>query len=257
MGDNVGMDLSAGSDVTADTADSDTAGRVQSADFVPVLDARPSDIVWPAMAWPPRADTVLGGRVVEVTPLDLDRDGESVFHALDEDRVWHHIPFRPADPDTFAALMRKRIASGLFPWVVRLATAYRDLPAGAVLGMSSFLDVAVADARLEIGATIYRPSVWGTAVNPETKLLLLGFAIDELHVGRVQLKTDVRNTRSQRAIAYMGARYEGTLGRYQRRADGTVRDSVLFSVLAEDWPRVRLGLQRRLDGVTTGVGEPG
>jgi RimJ/RimL family protein N-acetyltransferase len=112
--------------------------------------------------------------------------------------------------------------------------------------MSCYLDVAVSDARLEIGATIYRPSVWGTAVNPDTKLLLLGYAFDELHVGRVQLKTDVRNTRSQRAISYMGARHEGTLGRYQRRADGTVRDSVLFSVLAEDWPRVRQGLARRV-----------
>jgi RimJ/RimL family protein N-acetyltransferase len=112
--------------------------------------------------------------------------------------------------------------------------------------MSSYLEVSVHDARLEIGATAYRPSVWASAVNPDTKLLLLGYAFDDLHVGRVQLKTDVRNTRSQRAIARLGARCEGTLGRFQRRADGTVRDTVLFSILAEDWPRVRDGLQSRL-----------
>jgi len=253
MGDNVDMDLTADTHVTEDT---DAAGRPQPADFVPVHDIRPDDVVWPSMAWPPRSDIVLGGRVVEVTPLDLDRDVESLFHALDDDWVWQHIPFRPPDPPTFAELMQKRVAAGLFPWVVRLATSYGELPAGAVVGMSSFLDVAVGDARLEIAATIYRPSVWGTAVNPDTKLLLLGFAFDELHVGRVQLKTDVRNTRSQRAISYMGARYEGTLGRYQRRADGTVRDSVLFSVLAEDWPRVRQGLQRRVDGLITPVRDP-
>jgi RimJ/RimL family protein N-acetyltransferase len=94
---------------------------------------------------------------------------------------------------------------------------------------------------------MFRHSVWGTLVNTASKLLLLGYAFDELHVGRVQLKTDVRNVRSQRAISSMGARYEGMLGRYQRRADGTVRDSVLFSVVAEDWPRVRQGLQRRLE----------
>jgi RimJ/RimL family protein N-acetyltransferase len=80
-------------------------------------------------------------------------------------------------------------------------------------------------------------------------------AFDELHAGRVQLKTDVRNTRSQRAIARLGARYEGTLGRYQRRADGTVRDTALFAVLAEDWPRVRDGLRDRLFGLE-GRGEP-
>ncbi len=85
-------------------------------------------------------------------------------------------------------------------------------------------------------------------MNPETKLLLLGHAFDVLGAGRVQLKTDVRNVRSQQAIARLGARYEGTLRRYQRRADGTVRDTVLFSILAEEWPAVRDALRARLIG---------
>ena len=84
---------------------------------------------------------------------------------------------------------------------------------------------------------------------PTPRLLLLGYAFDELGAGRVQFKTDVRNTRSQRAIARLGARYEGTLRRHQRRADGTVRDTVVFSVLAEEWPEVRQGLLARLAGV--------
>ena len=66
----------------------------------------------------------------------------------------------------------------------------------------------------------------------------------------MQLKTDVRNDRSQRAIARLGATYEGTLRRYQRRADGTVRDTVMFSIAAEDWPAVRAGLTQRLADVT-------
>ena len=86
--------------------------------------------------------------------------------------------------------------------------------------------MSVADARLEIGLTAYRPQVWASVVNPECKLLLLGLAFEALGAGRVQLKTDVRNERSQRAIARLGARHEGTLRRYQRRADGTVRDTV-------------------------------
>jgi RimJ/RimL family protein N-acetyltransferase len=120
------------------------------------------------------------------------------------------------------------------------------LAPGAVVGTSSYLDVSVHDARLEIGHTTYTPAVWATAVNPECKLLLLGHAFDRLGAGRVQLKTDVRNVRSQRAIARLGARYEGTLRRYQRRADGSVRDTILFSVTAEDWPQVRAGLVERL-----------
>ena len=112
------------------------------------------------------------------------------------------------------------------------------LAAGTVIGTSSYLDVSVPDARLEIGSTAYDRRVWGTAVNPEAKLLLLSHAFDALGAGRVQLKTDVRNQRSQRAIARLGARYEATLRRYQRRSDDTVRDTVLFSILAEEWPAV-------------------
>jgi RimJ/RimL family protein N-acetyltransferase len=106
--------------------------------------------------------------------------------------------------------------------------------------------VSSADARLEIGATAYTRPVWSTKVNADTKLRLLSYAFDELGAGRVQFKTDVRNTRSQMAIARLGARYEGTLRRSMRRDDGTVRDSVLFSIIAEEWPGVRSCLLARV-----------
>ena len=82
-------------------------------------------------------------------------------------------------------------------------------------------------------------------MNTEVKFELLSYAFEVLGAGRVQLKTDVRNVRSQRAIAAIGARYEGTLRRYQRRADGTIRDTALFAITAEDWPRVRAALIQR------------
>jgi RimJ/RimL family protein N-acetyltransferase len=119
-------------------------------------------------------------------------------------------------------------------------------PVGDVVGTTSYLEVSPADARLEIGSTTYAPSVWGTAVNAECKLLLLAYAFEVVRAGRVQLKTDVRNARSQQAIARLGARHEGTLRRYQRRADGSVRDTVLFSITAEEWPAVRDRLRDRL-----------
>lgn len=223
-----------------------TGSGARPDDFVLVADTRPTDVVWPAMTWPPPRHTLLQGHVVEASPARLEEDGEELFRALDDEAVWEHLPFRPPDPEALIDVLEGRLTSGMFTWVIRLRVPYAGLPAGSMVGMSSYLDVSSHDARLEIGATAYRPSVWATAVNPDTKLLLLGYAFDELHVGRVQLKTDVRNTRSQRAIARLGAHYEGTLGRYQRRSDGTVRDTVLFSILAEDWPRLRDGLQARL-----------
>ena len=95
--------------------------------------------------------------------------------------------------------------------------------------------------------------MWGTVVNPETKLLLLSFAFETLGMGRVQLKTDVRNHRSQQAIHRLGATYEGVLRRYNRRRDGSVRDTVMFSVIAEDWPRVRDGLADRVSAYSAGA----
>jgi RimJ/RimL family protein N-acetyltransferase len=218
--------------------------------FVPVADSRPADTPWPEMTWPPSPGVVLRGRVVELAPADPARDAALLFAALDHDEVWRHVAGRPRDVHDHARLLEQAHAAGRLPWVVRLVATVAGLPAGTVAGTSTYLDVSVADARLEIGFTAYSPAVWGTAVNAETKLLLLGHAFESLGAGRVQLKTDVRNHRSQRAIARLGATYEGTLRRYQRRADGTVRDTAMFSVAAEDWPAVRAGLEQRLAAVT-------
>lgn len=214
--------------------------------FEPVTDSRPDDHPWPPFAWPLDPRTRLAGRFVELALFERERDAEALFAALDHDSAWTHVAGRPADAAACGVTLGGAAAQGRFPWVVRLVRPLAGLAPGTVVGTSSYLDVSVPDARLEIGYTSYDPSVWGSAVNPEAKLLLLGHAFDVLGAGRVQLKTDVRNHRSQQAIARMGARYEGTLRRYQRRRDETVRDTVLFSILAEEWPAVRAGLNERL-----------
>jgi len=214
--------------------------------FAPIRDARPGDVPWPVMSWPPPPDVRLPGRLVEVVPAVTERDAQELFRALDDDRVWQHLAGRPRRPQAVAERLEQRRAAGALPWIVRLRTAYAGLAAGTAVGISTYLDVSVDDARLEIGGTAYTPGVWGTAVNPDTKLALLTHAFEVLGAGRVQLKTDVRNTRSQQAIARLGARYEATLRRYQRRADATVRDTVLFSIVTEDWPTVRAALEHRL-----------
>ncbi|MFD4180817.1 GNAT family N-acetyltransferase [Rhodococcus sp. NPDC058514] len=216
--------------------------------FRPIDDPRPADHPWPTMTWPVPAGTELVGASIRLTPLDPAADAPELFHALDRDRVWAHVPWRPSDPAQFEAFLRARCEQQEWQqWTVRTVASIGELPAGAIVGITAYLDVAVRDARLEIGMTLYAPEVWSSTVNPEAKALLLRYAFEELGVGRVQLKTDVRNVRSQQAIARLGATYEGTLRRSFRREDGTVRDSVLFSIVAEDWPEVRDRLAARLD----------
>ncbi|WP_051037506.1 GNAT family N-acetyltransferase [Nocardia otitidiscaviarum] len=226
--------------------------------FTPVPDPRPADERWPEMIWPVPATTELVGATVRLTPLDPAADAAALFAALDHDRVWAHVPWRPSDPLRFREHLE---VTGRQPdwqlWTVRTRRRIGDVDADTVVGVTAYLAVSARDAALEIGFTLYDPTVWATSVNPETKLLLLEFAFDRLRVGRVQLKTDVRNHRSQQAIARLGARYEGVLRRNFRRADGTVRDSVLFSIIAEDWPATRTRLTARLDrAVRAGNGAP-
>jgi len=199
------------------------------------------------MVWPPGASR-LTGDVIELSQCIPEQDAGSLFEAIHHYAVWRHMAGQPKSPGELAALLSARIRDGCVVWVVRLLRPHVGCPAGTVVGTSSYLDVSPADARLEIGATAYSPEVWGSKVNPETKFLLLSFAFDSLKAGRVQFKTDVRNTRSQLAIARLGARFEGILRRHLRRDDGTVRDSVLFSIIAEEWPSVRDRLRARLDG---------
>lgn len=206
-------------------------------DFVPVADSRPEDDVWPQMVWPDPTTSLVHQQVV--LRRSTIADAVELARALAEPDVWQYLPAPGMAAEEWAESIAVAEQQGRFMWTVRDG-------AGAVVGTSSYLDVSPVDARLEIGWTAYAPDVWGTLINPATKLLMLGHAFEVLHVGRVQLKTDVRNVRSQWAIARLGARYEGTLRRYQRRWDGTVRDTVLFAVTAENWPRIREGLIARL-----------
>lgn len=117
---------------------------------------------------------------------------------------------------------------------------------GQAIGWTTYLDIDADNERLEIGSTWYGRAHWRTAVNSETKLLLLTHAFEELGMGRVQLKTDHLNVRSQEAIARLGARREGVLRRHRRRPDGTWRDTVYFSLLAPEWPQAKSRLSERL-----------
>ena len=186
--------------------------------------------------WPVDPSTVLSLDDVTLR-LAAPRDAQPLFDALDHDACWEHVKGRPAEPDDVVQTILDSTRQGRWMWVVEQS--------GGVVGTTSFLDVVPADERLEIGSTAYTPGAWASRVNPTCKLLLMQWAFDG-GFGRVQLKTDIRNERSQAAIARLGAEREGVLRRYQRRQDGSMRDTVMFSVTSEDWPRVRAGLLARL-----------
>jgi len=197
--------------------------------------------------WKPAADTVLSGSSVVLTVADADRDAADLFAALDTDDSWIHVANRPTSVDGMAELIRARQADpSWMMWTVRLAAPLGDLPAGAAVGTTSYLEVVPGDARGEIGFTVYAPPVWATKVNPECKFLLMAFGFEELEWQRIQLKTDIRNTRSQAAISKLGAVREGILRQHMRRRDGSLRDTVMFSVVADEWESVREGLVTRL-----------
>src|SRR5205807_5742557 len=119
-----------------------------------------------------------------------------------------------------------------------------------VIGTTSLGDTELTHQRTHLGWTAYIPSAWGTVVNPECKLLLLTHAFDECGFGRVKIQTDLINERSQAAIAKLGAVREGVLRRHMVRADGSIRDTVVFSVIIDEWPAVKAGLQTRLQDLS-------
>jgi RimJ/RimL family protein N-acetyltransferase len=114
-----------------------------------------------------------------------------------------------------------------------------------VVGTTTLGDFDLPNGSAHIGWTAYAPEVWGTLVNADAKRLLLGTAFDH-GFERVRLQADVLNQRSRAAIERLGARPEGILRHTNRRADGTWRDTAVFSVLREEWPAVRDGLDARL-----------
>ena len=138
---------------------------------------------------------------------------------------------------------------GQTAYTVRLARTSVVGPAGRLVGTSSLGDVDLANARVHLGWTAYAPDVWSGTVNPATKLALLTHAFDDCHLHRVKIQTDAINLRSQAAIARLGAVREGVLREHVVRADGTRRDTVVFSILASEWPAVRARLEQRLEDV--------
>jgi RimJ/RimL family protein N-acetyltransferase len=198
----------------------------------------------------PPAPRRLANDVVVLDPA-TPADAAGLFAALDDDRVWAAgygggPAGRWRTVEDAAGFIARAPETPRQAYVVRLASDTELGPAGSVVGTTSLGEWDLVNERAHIGWTAYAPRVWGSAVNPACKLLLLGHAFDDCGFGRVKIQTDLVNTRSQAAIAKLGATREGVLRRHMKRADGTWRDTVVYSVVVDEWPQVRAGLERRL-----------
>jgi RimJ/RimL family protein N-acetyltransferase len=183
--------------------------------------------------------TLIAG-AVRLEPLAAEhRDG--LARAADHGEIWAHMPqdASGAGFDAWFDHSLKLALAGLEAvWAVRIE--------GALVGSTRYLAIEPAHRRLEIGHTWYAPQVWASRVNPACKLALLRYAFESLGFNRVELKTDNRNLRSQGAIAKLGATREGVLRAHMVRRDGSLRDSVYFSIVRDEWPAVRDRLTARL-----------
>lgn len=194
------------------------------------------------MAWV--EPVTLSGRGIRLVPLGLEHE-EGLRAAAADGELWNirvtSVP-EPGQTRTYIEQALKMRQDGN-----RMAFAVIEEATGTVLGSSSYHDIVPAIQRLEIGYTWYAGRCQRTHVNTTAKLLLMQHAFDALGAKLVGWRTDNYNFASQKAIERLGARKDGVLRHHALRRDGTVRDTVMYSLLAGEWPEVKAHLLHQLD----------
>jgi RimJ/RimL family protein N-acetyltransferase len=188
--------------------------------------------------------TVLERYGVRLEPLTVDHH-DALVEAASDGELWRLWFTSVPAPDETRAYIADALAGQrdghMLPWAVR------DVSSGDVIGSTRYHDVVPRIDRVEIGYTWYAQSRQRSHVNTVCKLLLLEHAFDEVGCKVVGLRTDAFNFRSQRAIEALGAKKDGVLRHHAARRDGTVRDSVMYSILAAEWRDVKRHLELRLE----------
>src|SRR5262249_54099953 len=186
---------------------------------------------------------ILEGRGIRLEPL-ADEHHEALAAAVTDGRLWELWFVAMPAPEGMRAYVADALKGQreghMLPWAVR------ELASGAIIGSTRYHDIIPGIDRVEIGYTWYAQSRQRTHVNTTCKLLLLKHAFDTLGCKVVGLRTDNFNFRSQRAIEALGAKKDGVIRHYGVRRDGSVRDTVMYSILSGEWPDVRRHLELRL-----------
>ena len=177
---------------------------------------------------------------IRLEPLGLQHEA-GLCQAAADGELWKLAVTSVPEPDDTADYIRLALNTSN-----RLAFAVIDESSGEVIGSTSYHDILVNVGRLEIGYTWYAQSRWRSAVNTICTYLLLCHAFDTLGADTVGWRTDNLNFRSQQAIERLGAKKDGVIRGQQMRRDGTVRDTVMYSLIRAEWPPVKAALAARL-----------
>jgi RimJ/RimL family protein N-acetyltransferase len=187
--------------------------------------------------------TTLEGHGVRLEPLTYEHH-DGLAAAAADGRLWELWFTSVPEPEQTRAYIDHALAGQrdghMLPWAVR------ELSSGTIVGSTRYHDIVTQIDRVEIGYTWYGKSRQRSHVNTSCKLLLLSHAFDTLGCKVVGLRTDNFNFTSQRAIEALGAKKDGVIRHHMARRDGTVRDSVIYSILASEWPDVKRHLELRL-----------
>lgn len=189
------------------------------------------------------APVTLEGHGMRLEPLSTDHL-EGLQAAVTDGRLWELWYTTVPEPGQVGAYIASALAGQeaghMLPWAVR------ELESGAIIGSTRYHDIVADIDRVEIGYTFYAGRWQRTHANTACKLLLLEHAFDRLGCQVVGLRTDNFNFTSQRAIERLGAKKDGVIRHHRARRDGTVRDTVIYSVLTHEWPDVRRHLALRI-----------
>lgn len=193
------------------------------------------------MAWP--EPVTLSGRHARLEPLRRDH-APGLIEAARDGELWKLWYTSVPSPEGMAAEIERRLAlqaaGSMLPFTVFDA-------AGRVAGMTTYMHIDAAHRRVEIGSTWTRRSAQRSALNTECKLMLLTHAFEALDCIAVEFRTHRLNTQSRRAIERLGAQLDGILRAHQRLADGSLRDTAVYSITAAEWPAVRQHLRWQLE----------
>ncbi|QBF84515.1 N-acetyltransferase [Shewanella maritima] len=185
----------------------------------------------------------LTGEHVILEPLSLDHV-PALINAANDGQLWELWFTNVPDNDGMKAYVEKALEAESIGQA--LAFAVRDKVSGSVIGCTRICNWDQANRRLEIGYTWYAKSFQRTAVNTESKLLLLNYAFTALDCIAVEFRTHWHNKVSRAAIARLGAKQDGILRNHRIQADGTLRDTVVFSIINSEWPAVEASLKSKL-----------
>ena len=185
----------------------------------------------------------LTGRHAALEPLTLDHH-DALCEAASDGALWNLWYTNIPKPEGMRADIERKLAlqatGDMQPFAVR------NLSTRKIVGVTTYLNIDTSRHRLEIGATWYALSVQRTAVNTECKLMLLGHAFGPLQCIAVEFRTSFFNHASRNAIGRLGAKQDGILRSHGLHANGTLRDTVVFSITADEWPGVKAHLEHRL-----------